>query len=266
MVGRAQMGKADRRLRQIFPADLDETLGGIPSIFFGDFGQLPPVGDSPLYSTKAGQGTRADLVNEGRRVFEDFTRSVTLSTVYRQSGPEQSAFRDALLRLRVYQSTVEDLTLFSSRFWDTLSAADKEHFNRALHLLPTRVMVFDFNVHQLNTLGKPAVRCKAKHNKPAAKKATDEDAEGLEKEVLLAEGAHVMVTRNLWTSKGLVNGTQGVVRKIWYHPRSDPKKDLPAVVFVDCPGYTGEFSELHLIDVDTDQVFNRSFSSGLGRN
>jgi hypothetical protein len=98
-----------------------------------------------------------------------------------------------------------------------------------------------------------------------AKKATDEDAEGLEKEVLLAECARV-ITRNLWTSKVLVNGTQGVIKKIWYHARSDPKKDLPAVIFVDFPGYTGEFSELCLIDVDTDQVFNRPSSSGLGRN
>jgi hypothetical protein len=32
----------------------------------------------------------------------------------------------------------------------------------------------------------------------------------------LAEGAKIMIKRNLWTSKGLVNGAQGVIQKIWY--------------------------------------------------
>jgi hypothetical protein len=68
-----------------------------------------------------------------------------------------------------------------------------------------------------------------------------EDAEGLEPEIFLAEGAHVMITHNLWTSNGLVNGTQGVVKKLWYLQGSNPKKDLPAVVFVQCPEYTGMY-------------------------
>jgi len=39
---------------------------------------------------------------------------------------------------------------------------------------------------------------------------------------------------------GLVNGSQGVVKKIWYTPGADPKTDLPSVVFVECEGYKGE--------------------------
>jgi len=39
---------------------------------------------------------------------------------------------------------------------------------------------------------------------------------------------------------GLVNGYQGVVKKICYNQTSDPKwGDLPAVVFVQCDGYSG---------------------------
>jgi ATP-dependent exoDNAse (exonuclease V) alpha subunit len=79
----------------------------------------------------------------------------------------------------------------------------------------------------------------ARHNKPEAKKASDEDAEGLESEVLIAEGAKVMLTRNLWTSKGLVNGSQGIVKKVWFRPRSNPQTHLPDVVFVKFEGYTG---------------------------
>jgi len=46
------------------------------------------------------------------------------------------------------------------------------------------------------------LHCKAKHNHKEAKSAKDDDADGLEKEILLAEGAKVMLTRNLWTSNG----------------------------------------------------------------
>ena len=53
MVGRSQVGHMDRHLYQAYPQNADEILGGIPAIFFGDFAQLPPVGDSPMYSDKS---------------------------------------------------------------------------------------------------------------------------------------------------------------------------------------------------------------------
>jgi len=54
-------------------------------------------------------------------------------------------------------------------------------------------------------LGKPVLRVLAKPNSTLAKKGTEEDADGLEPEILLAEGASVMITWNLWTSKGMLN-------------------------------------------------------------
>ena len=52
MVGRSQVGHMDCHLYQAYPQNADEILGGIPAIFFGDFAQLPPVGDSPMYLDK----------------------------------------------------------------------------------------------------------------------------------------------------------------------------------------------------------------------
>jgi ATP-dependent exoDNAse (exonuclease V) alpha subunit len=49
MVGRTMAGKLDSRLQQILT---DKVMGGIGVLLFGDFAQLPPVGDSPLYSSK----------------------------------------------------------------------------------------------------------------------------------------------------------------------------------------------------------------------
>jgi ATP-dependent DNA helicase PIF1 len=56
---------------------------------------------------------------------------------------------------------------------------------------------------------------------------------------LLAEGAKVKLACNLWTSKGLVNGAQGVVKKIWFDHGSNAHSHLAAVVFVQFDGYTG---------------------------
>ena len=48
LVGRPQVGHMDHHLYQAYPQNADEILGGMPAIFFGDFAQLPPVGDSPM--------------------------------------------------------------------------------------------------------------------------------------------------------------------------------------------------------------------------
>jgi hypothetical protein len=107
----------------------------------------------------------------------------------------------------------------------------------------------------------------------------------LEAEIFLAEGAHVMLTRNLWTSKRLVNGSQGTVKKIWYGRESEirrqrrqqnglavhetnPWKDLPRVVFVEFPDYTGKLcapAQPEEKKKKTEQK-NRSKQSRLGRN
>ena len=100
MVGRTQMGHIDRRLRQICPSEASEMLGGMSTLIFGDFAQLPPVGDTLLYSDKS-SSAHTSLSQEGCMVFEHFNQSVTLDTVFHQAGEEnvQIAFRDALMHL-----------------------------------------------------------------------------------------------------------------------------------------------------------------------
>ena len=48
------------------------------------------------------------------------------------------------------------------------------------------------------------------------------DEEGLELELLIAIGARVMLTSNLWTDAGLINGALGVIQHIVCNLGSSP--------------------------------------------
>ena len=106
MVGRKVFGQIDRRLRQAFPHHAQEVFGGCSIMLFGDFGQLPPVMDLPLYTTD----TRSELSDQGRTAYLQFQKAFTLTQIMRQAGqdPEQIRFRGILLRLRNTEVTVED--------------------------------------------------------------------------------------------------------------------------------------------------------------
>lgn len=65
MVGRKMFAKIDSRLRQAFPHKSDEAFGGCSSILVGDFGQLPPIMDLPIYSSLS----RSALSDLGHTVY-----------------------------------------------------------------------------------------------------------------------------------------------------------------------------------------------------
>ena len=105
-------------------------------------------------------------------------------------------------RLRTYNINQTDYELFSSRFWDQLSEDEIKRFEGVLHLMPTKGSVDQYNHMRLAKCGEPVLILPAKHNFEVARKASDEEAEGLHAKVLISVGASVMLTRNIWTSKG----------------------------------------------------------------
>ena len=188
------LGQVDRRLRQAFPHCALEVFGGCSCLLFGDFGQLPPVMDLPLYTTDS----RSELSDQGRAAYQNFKQAVVLDQVMRQSGqdPQQVLFRDILQRLRDAKVTVPD--------WNCLMAQTPTHvqdlspFCTALHLIPTVEAVVEHNVAQLRASGQPIATIKAVHTGANVSKAPADDAGGLEAVICLAKLARVMLTSNLW--------------------------------------------------------------------
>ena len=124
MIGHRTLALIDRRLRQA-TAKLNEPMGGLSVILFGDFGQLPPVGDRPLYAPPS----NCDVAIHGHSIYSMFTSVIILSCVLRQAGshPAVEAFRDLLLRLRDGNLTQND--------WKLLLQRTPQHAHNAHELL-----------------------------------------------------------------------------------------------------------------------------------
>ena len=93
---------------------------------------------------------------------------------------------------------------------------------------------------------KPICVLKAHHDKPKNKRGEQmrpqemqaEDFHGIENELLMCEGARVLLTQNLWVEAGLMNGAMGELRGYMWpeggDPHSqDPEKRSPLCVFVE---------------------------------
>ncbi|GBB90280.1 hypothetical protein RclHR1_01720001 [Rhizophagus clarus] len=94
------------------------------------------------------------------------------------------------------------------------------------------------NIEKLRSLNQPVAKILAIHTGGnEAKKASSDVAKGLEPQLLLAKGARVMLTANLWTKGGLVNGSMGTVHDIMFKNQGPPS--LPAAVFVKFDAYEG---------------------------
>ena len=230
MLGQNMMAWVDKRLRQA-TTHLEVPFGGMSVILIGDFAQLPPVGDRPLFAPK-GAGSH------GHTLYHLFTTVVILDQVIRQSGAstESKKFRELLLRLRDGQLTEDDWTTLLQQ---TPTAANNANtFKEAIHLYYKKEQVAQFNHEAITQLGSPVARINAIHSCAAAASAKSDNAGGLEPIIFMAKGAHVMLTSNLWQQVGLCNGTRGLIEDLLYtHGHKPP--NLPIAILVNFPDYSG---------------------------
>ena len=240
MVGRRMLAIIDIRLRQAFPEQRNQVFGGRSLILVGDFGQLPPVLDEPMYS----QIPRCDpLSSDGIVAYSQFCEVYKLDIIQRQSGDseEQCNFRSLLLCLRNGESTEDDWKLLATRFSDSpkVLSLDRDRFLKATCIIPRRSDVDEFNMNKLASLNCPVAAINAVHTGGSeARKADFDVAKGLQACLLLAKGAKVMLRTNLWTEAGLVNGSVGTVEEIVFD-ENQGLPSLPNAVLIEFNNYSG---------------------------
>ena len=210
-----------------------KRFGGMFVFMLGDLKQLPPVKDRPMYSSSWG---RATIYFEGQRIFTEITSFIFLNNSYRPAEASQQLFRDILDRIGSGDSTVEDWRILMSRVLDQLPENERQSFATAIRLFSTNEEVRRFNQHQLEILAHPVTAVNAMHNCNSAKSASSSLTGGLESILYLCIGARVMLRSNLWTEKGLVNGSLGYVRAILFSPQ---EINSPSSILVEFDEYTG---------------------------
>ena len=177
----------------------------------------------------------------GREVYKSIDKCICFDEIMRQKDDDQAEFRQILDHIAKGEFTPEEWNKLTSREYNK-PVEDKEEFdNTAIKLCSTNKALKKFNIKKLEALESPKVVLKAVNNPPfgAAKRASSSTAGGLQNATLLAENCRIMITRNLWTDAGLVNGAQGTIHKIVFKPGNDPFKGLPDVIYVNVPQYIG---------------------------
>jgi hypothetical protein len=237
MLGLEQLGRIDSRLRQAFPQRSLEFFGGVSVLLVGDFFQLPPVRQKPLYST-ASTGL-SSLERRGQVAYRLFDRTVFLTTVQRQTGDDQARFRQALQELREVKLSIPSWDLLSSRVQAKLTQSEVDRFKAAMRVYSTKARVNEYNYEHMVHLNAPAIQVEAKNQGKGAGQAASDNAGNLSNKFAVARGARVMLTTNLWQPAGLVNGAQGTIYDVAWNEGANPWQDPPDVIMVDLDNYDG---------------------------
>ena len=214
MVGSDMFLDIHRRLNEIKGICGDGVwFGNVCILACGDLYQLPPVLQQSIFTPV--KDAMAKMCGSGSIFMDEFFLH-ELNEIMRQK--DDLAFAEMLGRIRTGNWNDSDIAKLKSR---EINITDPSYPKDALHAFAFNKDVLEYNMKKLNELTTERVEIAATDDKydstgaidmsklPPSKSRTETG--GLETTLHLAIGARVMMTVNVDTSDGLVNGVMGKV-------------------------------------------------------
>ena len=135
--------------------DKGETMpfGGISIILMGDFSQLPPVKDKPLYIDP---GKKNFQHLKGSHLYKLFDKAIVLKQIMRQQGDEEMEFRNVLTNLSSGNFTEKDWRWLQLRDLKQMTQVEQESFfQQGIKLCALNRDAIGYNILKIRGLGKP---------------------------------------------------------------------------------------------------------------
>ncbi|KAI8117840.1 ATP-dependent DNA helicase pfh1 [Lucilia cuprina] len=215
MVGSKMLGYLDARLKQIFKSTA--AFGGISILVFGDLKQLSPVGDRCVFSTNP---SHPYAVLAGESLWDLF-KYYELTEIMRQR--DDLSFAQALNSMAIGEMDTTQIELIKSRVVENASILPSE----AIDLFWSNAEADQYNLLRLGQISTNEFTSKsfdviksdilATSNRSRilnmVLKMKTSETQGLPGELKLKTTKYMM-TVNINTSDGLVNGAVGILMNI----------------------------------------------------
>ncbi|CAF1361742.1 unnamed protein product [Adineta ricciae] len=244
MVGLTLLGKLNRIMCSAKHVDPQVPFGGVNVIFFGDYLQYRPVYDSPLhtdFSSSSSKKKQGKIPSE-KEIQQRVSRSLILQMncvvkLTQQMRTEDLRYLQLLDRLRHGQCNYDDYELLQTRVvgQPSIESLHDSPWNKAPILVFRNEVRTQINnkaaIHNATQMGHPPMICvaqdtckgKAIEDPILLKKLlelSDSKTEHLPGLLPFVPGMPVILTQNIATELGLINGINGIFRQLVYHEDS----------------------------------------------
>ena len=225
-LGSYYMYVLDARLKEIFTNE--KPFGGVSIVLMGDYAQLTPIGDHPVFITpqdstnpRVRPKTWTLYQIKGHNSYKDnFKDVLSLTTSMRQNSDLR--FGEILKNMDEGELSAEDMQDLEQR---DIVKLDMREFDEAMYLCAFKKDYEPFNIKNIRDLAAPKVLIKAVNSCAAARKTKEDEAGGLRNNLLLARGMRVMLTKNIDVPAGLSNGSVGEVVGILFFGEENAEND-----------------------------------------